>query len=260
MDDHYYINCIVKGIERYFRIFAQSGLIHNYTGCLEWIKPNQGEVGPSIVYGVKLKADVNMDIIMKEIKMGNIPSFWYILPNATPDNIVDILKKNGFTGEAPVKPDEKEYGMALDLQNANEWTGINPSIKVKRVKTFKDFQQWIDTVNSALHGWSMIDAKHYFTWVSQSNLAFYIGYLDGVPISTAATITDQDNASLEFVSTLEGHRKQGAGTTVCIEALKKLKEQDIKTVILGSGPDATAMYKSLGFVPYFEKILQTYKG
>ncbi|HHV09879.1 MAG TPA: GNAT family N-acetyltransferase [Clostridiales bacterium] len=255
MDEQYYINCIVKGIERYFRIFAQSGIIYNHMGSIEWIKPIQGEVGPSIVYGVKLGADEDIDIILKGIKDGIIPSFWYVLPNATPNNIVDILKEKGFVGEIPTNPEEKEYGMALDLQTTNKWIDTNLSIEVKRVKDFSDFQCWIDIVNSALHGWKMIDAEHYFTWVSQNNIAFYIGYLNGVPISTAATITDQDNASLEFVSTLEEYRRQGAGTAVCVEALKQLKEQDVKTVILGSSPEATSMYKRLGFVPYFEKVL-----
>jgi len=260
LDEQYYINCIVKGIERYFRIFAQSGIINNHMGSIEWIKPIQGEVGPSIVYGVKLKADENIEIILKDIKDGIIPSFWYILPNATPNNIVDILKEKGFVGEIPTNPEEKEYGMALDLQTTNKWINTNSFIKVKRVKDFSDFQHWTDTVNSDLHGWKMIDAEHYFTWVSQNNLAFYIGYLNGVAISTAATITDQDNASLEFVSTLEEYRKQGAGTAVCVEVLKQLKEQDIKTVILGSSPEATSIYKRLGFVPYFGKVLLTFKG
>ena len=44
LDEQYYINCIVKGIERYFRIFAQSGIVHNHLGSIEWIKPIQGEV------------------------------------------------------------------------------------------------------------------------------------------------------------------------------------------------------------------------
>lgn len=260
MDKQYYIDCIVKGVIRYFHIFAQSGNIENHRGSLEWIKPIQGETGPSIVYGVKLKADEDIDMILKDIRDGIIPSFWYILPDAAPGNIADILKEKGFVGEIPANPEEREYGMALDLQNTNEWINTNPSIKVKRVNDYSDFQHWIYIVNSALHRCNLIDAEHYFTWVLQSNLSFYIGYLNGVPISTAATITDQDNASLEFVSTLEEYRRQGACTAVCVEALKQLKAQNIKTVILGSSPEATSIYKRLGFVPYYEKVLLTFKG
>jgi predicted acetyltransferase len=65
---------------------------------------------------------------------------------------------------------------------------------------------------------------------------------------------------LEFVLTLEEYRRQGAYTAVCAEALKQLKEQNIKTVILGSSPEATSIYKKLGFVPYLEKVLLTFKG
>jgi predicted acetyltransferase len=47
---------------------------------------------------------------------------------------------------------------------------------------------------------------------------------------------------LEFVLTLEEYRRQGAYAAVCAEALKQLKEQNIKTVILGSSPEATSIY------------------
>lgn len=256
------INCIVEGIERYFRKFAQSGIIENHKGSIEWIKPLPGAVGPSIVYKVTLddKANDEIDSIIPGIKSGAIPSFWYVTPTSTPSNIIDILKNKGFKGEVHTADSEKEYGMALDLSTILEWPSINSKIDVQRVQTKQIFEQWIDTVNTALHGWNMIDVEHYYTWMLQNDFTFYVGYLNDMLVSTAATITSNENASLEFVSTLAGYRNQGAATAVCVEVLKELKSKGVKTVILGSSPEATSLYMKLGFLPYFEKMLMTFEG
>ena len=263
MDNKSCIKCIVEGIERYFRMFAQSGIIENHKGNIEWIKPLPGAVGPSIVYKITLddeRAYEEVDSIISDLKDGAIPSFWYVTPTSTPDNIIDILKNKGFKGEVPINDSEKEYGMALDLCTILEWPDINRKIEVKRVQTKPDFKQWVDIVNTALHGWNMIDIEHYYTWVLQNDFTFYIGYINNIPVSTAATITSNENASLEFVSTLAEYRNRGAATAVCIEVLKELKSNGVRTVILGSSPEATSLYMKLGFLPYFEKMLMTFAG
>lgn len=257
------IKCIVEGIERYFRMFARSGIVENHKGNIEWIRPLPGAVGPSIVYKITLdddRAGVEIDSMIPDLKNGVIPSFWYITPTSTPGNIIDILTSKGFKSELPTDDSEKEYGMAMELCKILEWPEINPKIEVKRVQTKANFKQWIDTVNTALHGWNMIDVEHYYIWMLENDFAFYVGYLNDIPVSTAATITGNENASLEFVSTLAEYRNQGAATAVCIEALKELQSNGVRTVTLGSSPEATSLYMKLGFLPYFEKRLMTFKG
>lgn len=258
-----YIKYIVEGIERYFRMFAQSDIIENHKGNIEWIKPLPGAVGPSIVYKITMdddRANEEIDSIIPDLKNGVIPSLWYVTPISTPSNIIDILKTKGFNSEVHADDSEKEYGMALDFCTNMKWPDINPKIEVKRVQTKPEFEQWVDTVNTALHGWNMIDVGHYYNWVLQNDFAFYIGYLNDIPVSTAATITNNKNASLEFVSTLSEYRNQGAATAICVEALKELKSRGVQIVILGSSPEATSLYIKLGFLPYFEKILMTFAG
>lgn len=263
MNKEYYIDTIVENINRYFRIFALSGIVENHQGEIEWIKPVAEYKGPAIVYNINIStenADEEIDRIIKDIKNGYIPSFWYVTPGSTPQNTVSILKQKGFQGGIPTNADEIEYGMALDLQSITELPSVNSLIEVKKVQDKEGFSHWIDVVNTALHGWNMIDVEHYFTWVSQSNLSFYVGYINDSPVSTAATIQENESSSLEFVSTLSEYRRLGFSTAVCTEALKRLKADGAKIVTLGSSPDATALYKKLGFQCYFEKELLSYMG
>lgn len=56
----------------------------------------------------------------------------------------------------------------------------------------------------------MINAQHYYIWVQREHLRVYLGTVNGVSVSTAATIQTGEEASLEFVSTLPEYRRQGA--------------------------------------------------
>ncbi len=58
-------------------------------------------------------------------------------------------------------------------------------------------------VNTALHGWDMIDAEHYFRWVESININIYLAEINGIADSTCETIQNNNTASLEFVSTLK---------------------------------------------------------
>lgn len=89
--------------------------------------------------------------------------------------------------------------------------------------------------------------------------SFYLAFLNGIPIATAATIQDGDKASVEFVSTLKEHRNQGAATATCIEALRELQKKDVKTVTLRASNEAIPLYTKLGFKPYFECTIMSYQ-
>ena len=69
-------------------------------------------------------------------------------------------------------------------------------------------------VNTALHGWDMIDADHYFTWVESSNTNVYLAEINGIAVSTCAIIQNNNAASLEFVSTLKEYRRRKAAALI----------------------------------------------
>ncbi len=58
-------------------------------------------------------------------------------------------------------------------------------------------------VNTALHGWDMIDAELYFVWVESNNVNIYMAEINGIAVSMCATMLNNNTASLEFVSKLK---------------------------------------------------------
>ncbi|HEY3342278.1 MAG TPA: GNAT family N-acetyltransferase [Anaerolineae bacterium] len=250
---------IIEGMELYLRTLARASSMHHQTGDVEWISPLPNAVGPEIVFKIALDektAGNKVDTLLPGLREGTVPSFWFISPTATPANMMHILSSKGFRD---ISDHEKpEQGMALDMQVISEWPVPNPGVTLSKVQSLSEFTAWVDVVNEALHGWPMLDTEHYFPLVSRAGLSFYLAFLHGKAVATAATVRDGENASLEFVSTLKEYRQQGVATAICIEALRELRTNTVKTVTLRASAEAIPLYTKLGFKPYFETVAMAY--
>lgn len=123
----------------------------------------------------------------------------------------------------------------------------------------EDFKSWIEVVNTALHGWNMIDVEHYFTWVRSKNIKVYLAELDGAAVATCATIQNRNTGSLEFVSTLELYRRRKAAALLSSCAIAELINNGAETVTLSAYGDAVHLYKQLGFKGYFHNVILKYQ-
>ena len=110
-------------------------------------------------------------------------------------------------------------------------------------------------VNTALHGWEMIDAEHYFTWVESNNINIYLAEIDGIAVSTCATIQNGNTGSLEFVSTLEEYRRRKAAALLCSCAINDLLSNGTEIVTLGACGHSAFLYESLGFKKCFNNTI-----
>ncbi len=250
---------IVHGMELYFRTFALADNMNLHTGDIEWISPKPDSVGPSIVFKVSLDektVKTRLEALVPDLQAGVIPSLWVISPTSTPSHIVDHLLSVGFKGG--LDSEHPEPGMALDIDEFSMESKPGSNLEIKRATSLTEFALWIDVVNEALHGWELLSTEHYCSWLHHSPLAFYLGYHNGTPIATAATLQDGKTASLEFISTLKEYRHQGAATALCTEAVKDLKLKGVKTVTLRSSTEAISVYTKLGFRPYYEQLLLSY--
>lgn len=260
MDHDFYVKCIVEGMELYFRTFAQAGNMYHQAGDIEWISPLPNAAGPSLVFKVSLderSAFNQIDELISSLMAGTIPLFWVISPTCTPKNIMDYLISKGFKDLSD--PEHPELGMALDIEKIPKLSMSNPKVEVKKIKSLSEFGIWIDVVNEALHGWPMLNTECYYPWISRDELSFYLAYLDGIPVSTVATIQDGDKASIEFMSTLKEYRNQGVATIICMEALQELQKKCVRIVTLRSSNEAIPLYTKLGFKTYYEQVLISYQ-
>ncbi len=113
-------------------------------------------------------------------------------------------------------------------------------------------------VNTALHGWDMIDAEHYFTWVENEHISIYLAEMNGLPVSTCATIQNEKTASLEFVATLEAYRRRKAAALLCSFAINDLLEHGAEIVTLGACGHSAYLYEKLGFKRCFHNTVMQY--
>ncbi len=253
---------VIENYYRYYRIFALSGIVDFHEGVVDWIMPKEGEAGPDLAFHLKLNENgyqEDLQELIVGIQSKAVPRRWLITPDAQPKDIVNILKGYGFKNLSE-EAEEPEPGMCLCAADFHPCMPTEDSgIVCREVKTKEDFRRWVDVVNSALHGWNMIDAEHYYVWVAQDHIKIYLAEIDGVPVSTAATIQTGNTASLEFVSTLEAYRRRKAAITLSSKALEELFERGVETVTLSGSSQAVPLYKKLGFHTCFHNIIMLYE-
>lgn len=253
---------IASNYYRYYKSFADSGIIDCYEGDVSWIIPKEGEKGPSLGFGIHLdgnNAEIEIKKLIEEIRAQKAPQNWVITPDVTPSNIIEIMEENGFQNMA-TEDSEPEPAMLLNRKEFQPCSLSKDSIVCRKVQTKEDFRLWIEIVNTALHGWEMIDADNYYVWVENENFEIYLGEIDGIPVSTAATIRSGDTASLEFISTLEEYRRKGVATVVSSKALTELFANGVEDVTLSACGDSVHLYEKFGFKAYFNNVIMHYTG
>lgn len=255
------VDTIISNYYRYYKSFTYSGIIEFHEGNINWIIPKDGEKGPALGFGIHLtekNADEEIRCLIEEIKAKRAPQNWIVTPDAMPSNITEIMERHGFQN---LSTDESnpEPAMLLTRNEFKPYYSENENIVCRKVRTREDFKVWIDVVNTALHGWDMIDADNYYSWIENEQLDIYLGEIDGIPVSTAATIRNGDIGSLEFVSTLEEYQRKKVASVVCSKALEKLFEYGVRDVTLGACGESVHLYRRFGFQSYFNNIIMQYK-
>ncbi len=250
---------IASNYYNYYKAFAKSGIVDLHEGPVSWIIPHKGEKGPSLGFRIKLNeenAETELKALGEQIRKGEAPQMWLVTPDSTPADIIEIMEQNGFEN---LSGDGDEPAMLLRKKDFRPYTDGDSRIVCRKISSKEDFKSWIDVVNTALHGWEMIDAEHYFTWVKDDCINIYLAELDGVAVATCLTIQDKNTSSLEFVSTLELYRRQKAASLLSSYAINDLFNNGAETVTLSACGDSLKLYKGLGFKKYFSNIIVKYE-
>jgi GNAT superfamily N-acetyltransferase len=78
--------------------------------------------------------------------------------------------------------------------------------------------------------------------------AGYVGYVDGEPVSTAATVVSDGVVGVYNVATLPGHQRRGYGEAIMRHALEKARqEHGLERTILQSTPQGLPIYQRMGY-------------
>lgn len=81
-----------------------------------------------------------------------------------------------------------------------------------------------------------------------NDFAAYVGYVDGEPVSTAATVVSGDVVGVYNVATVPGHQRRGYGEAVMRYALDRARQRHgLTRTILQSTPQGFEIYQRMGY-------------
>jgi ribosomal protein S18 acetylase RimI-like enzyme len=250
----YYLDCVEQGIQLYWRKLGKARNMVTCCGDIEYVMPSP-RGGPERVYRLRLSPDTverRVDEIISGIRAGEIPNGLLLGPGTTPADLAGILARKGFHIDA------SDPCMALDLADFH-WSETPPaSTQICHISAEGQVSEWARVVNLGMFGFELVSAEKFNDVYHLVNTRFFLAYHDGAPASAAMTIRAGGVATLEFVATLEEHRRKGLGTAVTAAAMCDLRSLGVQTVTLRAEPDGVNIYKKVGFRVICQRVVATY--
>jgi len=117
------------------------------------------------------------------------------------------------------------------------------------------FADWLNIVNTAFFQCELVTLDQFNDVLKLDNTNFYLGLLNGKPVTTCMTTSEDDTSVLEMIATLKEYRRKGFASVVIDRALIDLRQLGIKTISLRAEADGVGVYKKLGFKDCFKRIV-----
>jgi hypothetical protein len=180
----------------------------------------------------------------------NVPLQWYISQDTKPINFTKILTDHGFTTHGD---GTGGAGMAIDLQAMNESEPVPEGLEIIEVKDNKTLKTWC---HIASVGFGIPEqAEPAIVKLFQTDIEyrqpekFYLGILDGKPVSTSMFYLGEGVVGIYFVATVPEGRNKGAAFAVTQKALKDGRALGYRVGILQASKMGEPVYKCMGFNP-----------
>ncbi|AOS64103.1 GNAT family N-acetyltransferase [Actinoalloteichus hymeniacidonis] len=138
-------------------------------------------------------------------------------------------------------------GMAIDFRPDLEPS--HPLLTFVRVTTDEQIEAYAD-LNSRAYGFDLADGRDGLVgselW--KTEIHAYLGLLDGVPVTAAATMACDGRLFVVLVATAPEHSRQGFGAAVTRKALHEgARATGLTRATLHATPDGASVYRRIGF-------------
>lgn len=228
--------------------------------------------------------DVTIDLTSKLIKCGKIPYLqivngnsmspelakkcgfdqigvveWFGIIEGTPKELIELNNQikdqflEDFTEINKNISDEYD-GMYLYTSNLNESHMEVPGFNISEVNGVDIINTWCEIVSKEFDilKENMESFKEKISNISTNNnhYKFYLGYLNGKPVSAVSVLKHKDDSEvlgIYFLSTLPDVRNKGIGTSTVSEILKKEKVNGCELALIQTPRINRNMFKKLGF-------------
>jgi len=171
---------------------------------------------------------------------------WYTYQSTKPANINQALDSKGFKPLGNPTP-----LMSCNLTNLPETKPV-PGLEIKPVRSEEDLEIFFEVIGSRWDlGDRVFDMKREvecrYGFGEDCSRQMYIGYLDGVPVSSNFLIYDDDVVGLYKIATLPEYGRRGIGTALTLKPLFDARKRGYNIAILQSSPMGYRVYERLGF-------------
>jgi GNAT superfamily N-acetyltransferase len=218
---------------------------------VNWVVTDLAFPPTNCAFHTKLKPE-NVDSAIEKFlakgKKRNVPLQWYIGPDTQPANIGERLAAHGFTTRGD------GAGMAIDLMAMNETEPLPAGLKIIEVKDDKTLKTWVHvtSVGFGIPEHVELTLVKLFKREIKYNQPekFYLGILDGKPVSTSMYYLGEGVCGIYFVATLPEARNKGFGFAVTQRALKDGRALGYRVGILQASKMGEPVYHRMGFKEY----------
>lgn len=178
-----------------------------------------------------------------------LPFSWLTGPSSKPDNLNELLLKNGLTLalEAP--------GMACNLNKLSGKNEMITSLEIKKVENAETLKLWNDVVNTGFEipkeGFDLFYKMVSLVFLNDNpSVSAFLAYYNGKPIATSAVIYRFGVAGIYCIVTLKEERGKGIGSQITLAPLYEAKTLGYEIAILHSTEMGINIYKRIGFKEY----------
>ncbi|MHA1522580.1 MAG: hypothetical protein ACTSRK_20620 [Promethearchaeota archaeon] len=171
---------------------------------------------------------------------------WLTFPTIQPTDMNERLGSHGFTNIAPNTP-----LMSIDLEKLPEPKKVQ-GLEIRQVRTEEELQTFHEVIGSR---WDFgegvftmkYDVERRFGFDEECPRQMYLGYLDGVPVSSNFLLYDDNVVGLYKIATIPGYERRGIGAASTLIPLFNALDRGYRVAILQSTSIGYKLYERIGF-------------
>jgi len=141
--------------------------------------------------------------------------------------------------------------MGMDLKKLHSTYSFKPGVKVWKITTDAEFDQWITVTASRRTPNDASVLREYFNNFKPSknnpSISFYLGSINGKVVGSSLIYFSTDFASLYWVGVHPDHRRHGLGSALSYVPLKEAISRGYRWSVLQAQPLGVPVYPKLGF-------------
>lgn len=201
------------------------------------------------VYHTELEpdtADAAIRRVLERIRAADSEASWWVCPQSRPADLDRRLQRQG------VLHAQDWAGMAIDLDQLNAGAARVKGLRVTRVFDAPGLRRWMEAFSRSFRHEPEVAQLLLDIWSDplcsgELPFRFYVGELNGAPVSCSLLFPAEGVAGLYCVGTIPAARRRGYGAALTVAPLLDARREGFRTGVLQATEMGLGVYRRLGF-------------